>query len=170
MDMAKGEMGILKLNLEKLDVSVILRDVVEDFNIAALRQHKSLKLDIPACLPLIRCDEGRVRQIIQNLINNAIKFTNEGDSIILKARVDANGLLITVRDSGQGISKRDQLKIFKLYSSVQKGKDYHGGLGLGLALCKMLCELHGGQIWVESEPNKGSEFNFVLPLGPPDKK
>ena len=166
MDLTKGEMGMVNLRLRRVDLLATLREVSEEISIAAMREGKSFVLDVPESLPLVRCDVGRIRQILQNLLNNALKYTEPGVVITLRARTADKGVLIEVEDTGNGISRRKQRWLFTPYYRVIKNKDYHGGLGLGLALCKILVELHGGQIWVESNPGNGAKFSFSLPLTP----
>jgi PAS domain S-box-containing protein len=164
LDYTKGEVGMLNLQSVEIDVLRLLSEIVDDFSVAAAQQGKLLKLDVPAHLPTISFDSNRIRQVLQNLIDNSLKFTNEGDLIILRAKVGENAIVFTVEDTGRGISQDEQKGIFSLYYRVRAAGDYHGGLGLGLALCKMLVELHGGDIWAESEPGKGARFSFSLPL------
>ena len=129
------------------------------------RQGQSLIVDLPASLPLIRADEGRLRQILQNLLNNALKLTTGGGEITLRAREKGAELIVEVKDTGPGIAKQMQERIFDPYYRVEADRQRLSGLGLGLALCKKLVELHGGRIWVESEKGKGSIFSFSIPLG-----
>jgi signal transduction histidine kinase len=105
-----------------------------------------------------------VRQVLLNLLNNALKFTPEGGRITLKAVRKGPQLIVEVRDSGPGISKEEQQDLFEPYYRARKNGAHLSGLGLGLALCKMLVELHGGRISVKSDLGKGSTFSFTLPL------
>jgi two-component system, OmpR family, aerobic respiration control sensor histidine kinase ArcB len=163
MDLAKGEMGIISLHISNSDILAILCQVAEEADIIASRQGKSLKLDLPTYLPLIPCDPNRIRQILQNLLSNAIKFTGEGGEITLHANVSDGNLMIEVQDTGLGINKNDQRWLFTPYYKIKNNEEYYGGLGLGLALCRMLVELHAGKIWVQSEVGKGSKFICTFP-------
>lgn len=110
-------------------------------------------------------DENMVHTVLRNLVSNAIKFTNQGGEIVIKARIEENMAQISVNDNGIGIEPKNLEKLFKLsekYSTLGTSKET--GTGLGLMLCKEFVELHGGQIWVESQPDEGSSFFFTLPL------
>ncbi len=170
MDLAKGEMGMVNLHLKRVDLLATIREISEEISVAAMREGKSFVLDVPESLPLVRSDVSRVRQIIQNLLNNALKYTEPGVTITLRVGTADKDVLIEIEDTGRGISRQKQRCLFTPYYRAIKNKDYHGGLGLGLALCKILVELHGGQIWVESSSGNGAKFSFSLPLTPPLNK
>ena len=112
-------------------------------------------------------DERKIKQILLNLLSNAVKFTPEGGRIGIEAR-QADGVVeISVSDTGVGIAAEDQPKIFEEFRQVGSDYTHKGeGTGLGLTLAKKFVELHGGRIWVESEPGKGSKFTFTLPTNP----
>ncbi len=97
-------------------------------------------------------------------MTNATKFTPEGGNITLRVKRRDADLVIEVQDTGIGVSREEQARLFKPYSRLSADRQYHRGLGLGLALAKQVVELHGGKIWVESELGKGSTFAFSLPL------
>ena len=110
-------------------------------------------------------DERKIKQILLNLLSNAVKFTPEGGRIGIDARQTDGSVEISVSDTGVGIAAEDQPKVFEEFRQV--GSDYAHkveGTGLGLTLAKKFVELHGGKIWVESEPGKGSTFTFTLPI------
>ena len=115
----------------------------------------------------IVADERKFKQILLNLLSNAVKFTPDGGRIdVLATREDSNAV-IAVHDTGIGIAPEDQAEVFEEFRQV--GRDYtkkHEGTGLGLALTKKFVELHGGKIWLESEPGRGSTFTFSIPLRP----
>ena len=142
----------------------LLQEVAGEIKPMVSKWGQSLILDLPSSLPLIRADEGRLRQIVLNLITNASKFTPEGGKIILRAWQRDTKLVVECQDTGSGIAKEDQGRLFDAYHRVESDRERFSGLGLGLALCKKLVELHGGRIWVESEDGKGSTFSFSLPL------
>jgi two-component system response regulator VicR len=127
-----------------------------------------LMLVLPPSLPQVRADSARLQQIVANLIGNALKYTQVGGSIKLKARQKNSTIVVEVQDTGRGISKEDQKYLFQPYHRLQM--DYSKGLGVGLALCKMLVELQNGRIWVKSSPGKGSTFGFSLPLETPGEQ
>jgi len=146
---------------------------------ASLFEAKKLQLarNIEPGLPAITGDQDRLIQVVINLISNAVKFTDAG-SITCSARLDAGELVVSVIDSGIGIAPADQPKVFEKFKQVGDTlTDKPKGTGLGLPICKEIVEHHGGRIWVESEPGKGSTFSFALPvadasvsLGAPPRK
>jgi Osmosensitive K+ channel histidine kinase len=163
-DLAKGELGTLKLELEPLDPLLLLQNVTSQLSPVIQSKGQSFTLDIPPSLPWIKADGERLGQVLTNLLSNATKFTPKGGDIALKARKRDNDLLIQVQDNGVGISKEEQKRLFEPYYRARSSKSERRGLGLGLTLCKQLVELHGGKIWVESEAGKGSTFSFSLSL------
>ncbi len=125
---------------------------------------KGVTFHSPYHLPATVCNKDRLEQVIINLISNAVKFTENG-SVICRARKINNEIMISVIDKGTGISDVDKEKIFeKFMQTGTKLKDRPRGTGLGLPICKEIVEYHGGRIWVESEPGKGSKFSFTLPF------
>lgn len=164
LDLARGEVGLLRLNPALVDPGQLLQGIASDMAPVAQRSGLSLSLELAPSLPSVWADEGRLRQVILNLMNNAIKFTPEGGKITLRAKQDKGNLVIEVQDTGQGISKEDQPRLFEPYYQLGEETARRRGLGLGLSLAKKLVELHGGRIWVESEKGKGSIFGFAIPL------
>jgi signal transduction histidine kinase len=115
-------------------------------------------------LPTGLGDERRLSQVVLNLVGNAIKFTDDGE-VAIRVSATNGSFTVAVCDTGPGISMADQGKIFEEFqqadSSITKMK---GGTGLGLSIAKRIIEMHGGRIWVESEPGKGSKFHFTVPV------
>jgi len=112
---------------------------------------------------LIRGDERKVKQVLLNLLSNALKFTPEGGRIDVRAAMNDGMAEISVADTGVGIAPEDQEAIFEEFRQVGTADKKVEGTGLGLALSRKFIELHGGRIWVESQPGKGSTFSFTLP-------
>ena len=164
LDLARGEIGMLQLKPELVDLPKLLREVADDMTPVASSHGQSLILELPPSLPLAWADEGRLRQVVLNLLNNAAKFTPEGGKIILRAREDSANLVVEVQDTGRGITEEEKQRLFEPYHRLESDRDHLSGLGLGLALCKTLVELHGGRIWVQSQAGKGSIFGFSVPL------
>jgi len=164
LDLARGEVGMLHLNPESVDSGQLLRSIVDSVRPLARKNGHLLNAELPPSLPAIRADEDRLRQVVLNLLNNAFKFTPAGGSITVRARKNEGYLVVEVQDTGRGISKAEQGKLFEPYQQLERERTRLSGLGLGLSLSKKLVELHGGQIWVQSEKGKGSTFSFSIPL------
>ena len=164
LDLAKSEVGILKLKYQPVDPLKLIQEVAEDMSPETIKKGQSLVLDTPTSLPLVRADEERLRQILLNLISNALKFNRKKGKIILRAKEKDSSLVFEVQDEGDGITEKDQRKLFKPYHRLESDREHLHGLGLGLALCKTLVKLHHGQIWVRSRKGSGSTFGFSLPL------
>lgn len=164
MDIVKTGSGELQLQLEPVDIKSLLMGTCMQISPLLQGKDQSLNMDLPASLPIIRGDGHRLEQVVLNLMNNASKFTRQGGTITLRAQKQDAGILVEVQDVGIGIAKEEQTRLFKPYSRLNSDRQRHAGLGLGLALAKQVVELHGGEIWVDSEPGKGSTFAFSLPL------
>jgi signal transduction histidine kinase/CHASE3 domain sensor protein len=164
LDLSKIEAG--QLQLETADYA--LRDVVQTIqatteSLAAAKKLK-LRIELPDVLPPARGDERRIAQVLLNLVGNAIKFTEAGE-VSVSVAVDGSTFEIAVTDTGPGIPADEQQKIFEEFHQVDSSSTRQkGGTGLGLAISKRIVELHGGKIWVESEPGRGSSFRFVIPI------
>lgn len=170
LDVAKGETDMLQLDLSPVEVLPLLMDISYEMTPLALRSRQNLNVEFPPSLPTISADKPRLRQIITNLLNNAIKYTPEGGKITLRAiKTDAN-IIVEVEDTGKGISEEDQKQLFRPYYRRIGDTEHLGGLGLGLFLAKTFVELHGGHIWVKSQLGKGSIFGFSLPIKAPGDK
>ena len=169
LDLARGEIGMLQLKLELVDMLRLLREVAGDMAPLALSHGQALNLDLPDSLPMVRADEGRLRQVVLNLLSNASKFTPEGGIITLRARGKDREVITEVQDTGRGITVEEQRRLFEAYHRLESDREHLSGLGLGLALCKTLVELHGGRIWVRSQAGKGSTFSFSIPIEPDGK-
>jgi signal transduction histidine kinase len=168
LDVSKLESGYVDVKREEIDLSGLIEQSLESYRVLADDKNISLKAVINPSVPLVQGDPRRLDQVLSNLISNAIKFTEENGAVEIGAeRIDETRVNIWVRDNGEGISSDEIGKIFQKYRQVgnmtaRKQK----GTGLGLVICKMIVEAHGGTIWVESEPKKGSTFFFSLPIAP----
>jgi signal transduction histidine kinase len=163
MDIVKTGSGQLQLQLEPVDMKSLITGTCMQISPLLQNKDQDLKIDIPDSLPIINGDGPRLEQVVLNLMTNAHKFTPKGGKITLKVYRQDNGVVIEVRDNGIGIAEDKQARLFKPYSRISSDRQSHPGLGLGLALAKQVVELHGGRIWVESQPGKGSTFAFFLP-------
>ncbi|PPD58790.1 PAS domain-containing sensor histidine kinase [Dehalogenimonas etheniformans] len=164
LDYARGEMGVLKVRVQPLNISPLLLDLAAEVSPQFDRKQQSLELEIDDDIPLVTADEDRLRQVLLNLLNNAAKFTQRGGQITIGATVSGKMLQLSVADTGRGMSPEEQAHIFKPYYRVEDEIDPNDGMGIGLTLCKMLVTLQGGDIWFESEKGRGSTFYFTLPL------
>ncbi len=165
LELSRVESGRLRVESEPFDLIDLLEDVTEVFALSAHRQQLSLVLDAHPDLPLhVLGDAGRVKQVLMNLIGNAIKFTDSG-SILLRVRPEPTGIQLELIDTGIGIPEDKQNLIFERFEQVNRDADTaRGGSGLGLALCRELVEAMGGRIGVDSRPGEGSSFRVILPL------
>ena len=163
LDMSKIEAGRLELIIEPFDVERIAGELMATAAPLAEQKGLTLKLDIAHNVGPLVADRTRVRQVLWNLIGNAIKFTDRGQ-IAVSVRRDNGAVLFTVTDTGIGIAAEHLPRIFDQFSQINPGRRGSiSGTGLGLSISKSLVELHGGHIWVESRPGQGSAFHFALP-------
>ncbi|RJO62953.1 MAG: PAS domain-containing sensor histidine kinase [Dehalococcoidia bacterium] len=165
VDLTRGEMGILELAIKEIDISFLLKEVVDFMMPDAEKKGQKMTLELPDALPVLRADEDRLRQVLLNLLDNAMKFTPRGGKISLRASMAENNLVIEVKDSGCGIARKDQRQLFVPYKRTGKlSSEQLSGLGLGLPLAKMLVELHHGRIHLESEKGLGTVVSLSIPL------
>ncbi len=167
LDISRMETGRVKLKMENLDVIALVHTVVDNFRGQMVEKELELVVDLPARLPLVRGDEDRVIQILENLTSNAWKYTPAGGKVTVRAGVTDDFVQIDVSDTGIGIAEKDQEHIFdRFYRTEQAEVRAVDGTGLGLSIVKMLIGLLGGDIWVESRENQGTTFSFTLPIVP----
>ena len=164
LDLSKIEAGQLVLELSDYSVQDIAQAVRSALEPLAVDKKLAFKVEVPARLPPGHGDGRRLMQVLINLVGNAIKFTDAGE-VVIKAEVNNGAFYVSVRDTGPGISAADQAKLFQEFqqadNAITKKK---GGTGLGLAISKRIIEMHGGRIWVQSQPGQGSTFAFTLPI------
>jgi signal transduction histidine kinase len=130
----------------------------------ASRRGIALQRTIDERLGMIHADERKVKQVLLNLLSNALKFTPEGGRIDVRAAITDGVAEVSVTDTGVGIAPEDQEAVFEEFRQVGGAEKKAEGTGLGLALCRKFIELHGGRIWVKSQVGAGSTFTFTLPL------
>ncbi len=168
LDMSKIEAGRLELIIEPFDIERATSDVIAMAASLAEQKGLSLRMDIPDDIGPLVADRTRVRQVLWNLIGNAIKFTDRGE-IAVHARRENGEVLFTITDTGIGIAAEHLPHIFDQFSQIDPGRRGSiSGTGLGLSITKSLVELHGGHIWAESRPGQGSTFCFVIPALSPE--
>ncbi len=163
LDLSKIEAGRMELEPAPFSLVEALERGLTMVRDRAAQHSLELSLEVEPGLDTIVADELRIRQVILNLLTNAVKFTPDGGSVEVKARRLDGELETTVRDTGIGIGEEDQARIFESFQ--QGGRDAkEEGTGLGLTLSRRIVELHGGRVWVESELGRGSTFGFTIPL------
>jgi GAF domain-containing protein/anti-sigma regulatory factor (Ser/Thr protein kinase) len=166
LDLSKIEAGRMELTPAPFHLPSALENAVTLVRERAGRHGITLELDLDPGLGELVGDERKVKQVLLNLLSNAVKFTPEGGRISLKASRTDGAVEIAVTDTGIGIAPADQAAIFEEFRQVGTDETRkQEGTGLGLTLAKKFVELHGGRIWVESEPGRGSIFTFTLPVG-----
>jgi signal transduction histidine kinase len=167
LDLAKIEAGRMELELEDFDVAQAIDNAVVLVRERATRKGLTLDTRLDHHLGSLRGDQRKVKQVLLNLLSNAVKFTPEGGRIEVRAQRLDGHVEVAVTDTGIGIAPEDLEAVFEEFRQV--GTDYakkHEGTGLGLTLSRKFVELHGGRIWVKSQPGQGSTFAFTLPGGP----
>jgi signal transduction histidine kinase len=165
LDLSKIEAGRMELESQPFDLPAALDNALTLIRERAARHGLRLEVTVDPGLGEVKGEERKVKQVLLNLLSNAVKFTPEGGKISLSASLNDGMAEISVTDTGVGIAPEDQEAIFEEFRQV--GSDYarkREGTGLGLALARRLVALHGGKLWVESEPGKGSTFTFTLPV------
>jgi len=164
LDLSKVEAGRMELDLATFDLPSAISNAMTLIRERAQRHAITLALDADPELGEAVADERKFKQILLNLLTNAVKFTPDGGRVEVRARRDADNIVVAVHDTGIGIAAEDQAAVFEEFRQV--GRHYTNkqeGTGLGLALTRKFVELHGGRIWLESEPGKGSTFTFTIP-------
>ncbi len=190
LDLSKVEAGKMEVDETEVNIAEIMANSVSIIKEKSHKKGLQLSIQEPDPPLFIKADERKIKQILYNLLSNAIKFTDRGDKVkiraeavnrqwlknnvpemfnkdVLKQNLDADThyLKISIEDTGIGIKPESLMTIFDAFQQEEKTTSRkYGGTGLGLALCKMLVELHGGRIWVESELGVGSTFTFILPI------
>jgi signal transduction histidine kinase len=163
LDLAKIEAGKMELQIEPALLPDIVEAVANTMRSLAAKKSIDLRVDRNECLVPFPMDGARVKQVLLNLVGNAIKFTPEAGQVWIRAGVEDDFITIEVGDTGPGVAPEDQERIFLEFQQAGSEAEKPQGTGLGLALAKRFVEMHGGRIWVESEVEKGSRFIFTLP-------
>lgn len=160
LDLTKIETGVTEIKAETIDVEQVINEALQ---LLPVPQEVKVKINQPAKHFRGKADKDRLKQVITNLLDNAIQYSNEGEITISIGEQD-HKIVVSVKDNGPGINKDDIPKIFnKFYRSRNAKLTRKKGSGLGLTIAKNIVELHGGKIWVDSEQGKGSVFNFTIP-------
>jgi signal transduction histidine kinase len=164
LDLSKIEAGQLTLAVNDYSMGEVVQTVITSVEALAAEKKLELKSSVPRDLKVARGDEQRIAQVLLNLLGNAIKFTDRGE-VRVEVTVSDETFLVSVADTGPGIPEADQEIIFEEFKQADGSSTREkGGSGLGLSIVKKIVKMHGGRIWVESEPGKGSTFRFTLPV------
>jgi two-component system, OmpR family, sensor kinase len=165
LDVTAIDAGQLKLNRQPADLARLVEHNVKLNRVLANQKGIALKIDRPDVFPKISFDAGKVEQVLNNLISNAIKFSYRGTRVGIRLTCALDAVTVAVQDQGQGIPAADFSKLFKAFSQTSvRSTAGEQSTGLGLAIARRIVEAHGGRIWVDSEVGKGSTFSFTLPV------
>jgi two-component system, NtrC family, sensor kinase len=164
LDLSKIEAGRMDLDVAAFDLPSAIDDALLLMRERASRRSLTLERQVDERLGEIRADQRKVKQVLLNLVSNAVKFTPEGGRIEVRAALVDGAVEISVTDTGIGIAPEDHEAVFEEFRQVGKAEKKAEGTGLGLALCRKFVELHGGKIWVKSELGQGSTFAFTIPV------
>jgi len=163
LELSRVQAERLVLHAEAIDVKKVIQDAIE--GVERQSSAHQFVVSTPQKLPPVYADPLRLERILYNLLENAVKYSPQGGEIKVTVKPDKEHLVIGVSDRGVGISPADQAKLFAPFQRLEESRPGGArGVGLGLLVCQRLVEAHGGRIWVESEPGRGSSFFFTLPL------
>ena len=163
LEFSRMESGRITLHLKPVDMPVVIEAVVDKLALSAHSARVTLVNQTPEDLPTIMADPWRLEQVVTNLMDNAIKFTQAGGSVTIWAEDIGDYIQVSVRDTGIGIPPEQQVRIFDRFYQVDSGANrQYKGTGLGLTICRHIVEHHRGRIWVESEPGQGATFHFTV--------
>jgi two-component system phosphate regulon sensor histidine kinase PhoR len=165
LSLARLESPGAELDLSEVDLAELLHSIMRDwekrFAAGGLKSH----LNFPGNLPLVSADENRLQEVIYNLLDNAVKYSQPGGVVSLRAEIEADRVRISVSDQGVGIREADLPRIFERFYRAEKGRSRElGGTGLGLSIVKHIVQLHGGAVEARSEPGKGTTISVLLPV------
>ena len=168
LEMARSEAGKTSLSIDPVDMMDLINVVEKPTGFLAQKRSIRLTACVDADVPIIMADWEKLRRIVENLVSNAVKYTRRGGDVQVRVRNDEarGGIVVSVADNGIGISEENLPFVFDRYTQIDKSSQKrYSGSGLGLAVVKELVELHGGEVWVESEYKKGSTFYVFVPSG-----
>jgi CheY-like chemotaxis protein len=163
LDLSKVEAGHMEFEYSMLDLPSTLEYAISMVRTRAARHSIDLLVEVEDGLTVVESDELRVKQVVLNLVTNAVKFTPDGGSVVLRAKVVGAEVQIIVTDTGVGIPVEDRERIFESFQQGGRGASREEGTGLGLTLCRRIVELLGGRMWLDSEVGVGSTFGFAIP-------
>lgn len=165
MELSRIESGTIYVEAEPTDVADLVQEAVRPLKVQAEKQGIELITDLPPKLPPVAADFNKSVWVLANLVGNAMRYTDPGGTITVRVRQRGKRHFFSVEDTGCGIPREHQEKIFRKYVQVSgPGRKRAGGVGLGLAIAKDIVMAHGGEIWVDSEVGKGTTFTFTFPV------
>ncbi len=166
LDMSQIEVGALRIEKTPTQLRTLIREVVDEMRMRT--EAHWFVVDLPSELPLILADPRRIRQVLHNLLENAVKYS-KGGQITVSCEVEGEEILVSVSDQGEGIPPEYLNQVFERFFQIDgKSTRRVGGSGLGLSISRGIIEAHGGRIWAESIVGQGSTLRFTLPLAPPE--
>ncbi|MFP3951098.1 MAG: sensor histidine kinase, partial [Candidatus Bathyarchaeia archaeon] len=164
LDQQRLESGKIDIDTESIQLSEGINEVVEEVEPMLEEKGQMLEVKVPEGMPIVMADRSRVNQVLVNLLSNASKFSPRETKITLEVREERDCIKFSVGDEGIGLSQEDIEKLFKPFPQIDRPTVTEKSTGLGLSICKGIVELHGGEIWAESEGRgEGSTFCFTLP-------
>ncbi len=165
LQLSQIEAERLKMEIRPLRIEELVNGCLETTRLRAAEKNIRLSAELPAGLPEIAGDHRRLAEVLQNLLDNALQYTQPDGQIVVQAKAAEREVVLTVADTGIGIPEAEQARIFERFYRVDAARSREvGGTGLGLSIAKHLVEAHGGRIWVESEVGRGSQFHFSVPV------
>lgn len=167
LDIARTETGPLNLDIEPTELAKLVDSVCTEHNPLARELDVTLHSEVNGDLPPLHVDADKIERVLQNLVDNALKFSPADSTITIRAQASsvAQGFLrIEVADEGPGVPEDDKTRLFERFAQVKGRRGARRGIGLGLTFCKLAVEAHGGHIWIEDNPGGGSIFAFTLPV------
>ena len=165
LDIARIESGQIELELSPCDLGELLKEIVTGFEIQAVEKTIALELDVPVLSDHITADRLQISRVITNLLDNAIKYSQDNSTVLLRVQENRDQMILEIRDQGPGVSIQDQAHIFDHFFRIDDKRRAVQGTGLGLAAVKAIVDAHSGRVWMRSVPGKGSSFFVSLPKG-----
>jgi signal transduction histidine kinase len=169
LDVSKIEAGRVEMRREPFSFEEVATRTVAAFKTLADEKALTIDTDLPADLPSVEGDTERLGQVLANLVSNAIKFSEAGGRIIVRAGVEGTELVVSVQDQGIGVAPEALPHLFeRFYQAQDSSTRWQGGTGLGLNISRQIVEAHGGRMWVDSNVGEGSTFSFAIPIAASD--
>jgi signal transduction histidine kinase len=164
LDLAKLESGKIAFKFRPANLNSLIDIVREEYNSLALEHNLTIRCEHLEANEKIMLDADKIRQVLHNLLNNAIKFSPEGGTIDVTSFKKADSIVVSVRDQGAGIPENELENIFEKFVQSSNNKASAGGTGLGLPICREIIAAHKGRIWAENNPDIGANLSFEIPL------